>query len=1317
MSYPQHSSTPTPEQRQVWSWLTTQLSDSNTFDTSKPLNADRMAQQAIARFRLTNDDFNRRWVTEYVRKAHTWAVSQHTESLFVEVGTGGLTVSRFSPYGSKGGIYYARRASDSDVVRIKKGGAEAWANKPAFAEANAPSRVNEYLAVWWVPPEYKSEAEGRVLGGWIKPLWTWENGRLIYPGDQVVKGQATSTNRVEGLPRGDTVERSTMAAAAAAAGLSVRAARIAATVVPVILKAGKYACTPAGRVAVPAATAFALNRVCGGVEGLPLGQRNMRVDPALVHSLRTRIERCGCSSSHTKAVEYLTHLEQAIPAHNAGPYIERAMMSGRVLRQGELKADVAVLWRLMTEKVYGSGDLPALAARESLQNGVDAIRAAYRAYKRDPTDPNGLEPGTGLFEIDWNEDTGTLTFTDNGYGMSEHILEDKFFVLGASGKGEDEEAAGGFGAAKAVILGVSQTQEWEIWTRDRGAKALPGMGFNLLEMPLRQGTEITSRNVDASKVTSALFGNAWASVRKRLTWTLSLSNLPDIELRYNDKVVEPIFPGRRGSILRKYEDYDWGEKTTVRVKGYKRKIGAEGGGQFYIRLNGIFQFAVSSYAKLKSDVVIDVTTKYRPEAREYPFDASRSHFSSASDAYYAFRKLREEFERETESADWAPDWDTLLPDSTDEKERQGAALFADALKDVMDDPEIKSAMDDALGSIAEFVQEVEQREKIAQGVDVTAAGDTGIKGQAGSYEKWRDLSDIAKADATSTEGRVALGELVISIVGSADPDVGIPWDLQQAADRLRDGQTIDPENADAILTALAEVPDKLANDPDQVGTSGIPAAVAAADVAQQIAALAETDVDTVYADYSAAERKQVKNKIKKKASEVNPFGSAAMVKISRNNYDKKKSRKFLKNAAKYIPHLLVWDLALKLIAQEARITIPFRPGFVLDDTVRAVATSTGTAGVDQRSYILANPDELAATVKVHKDRPAAIAAWLHNVGLHELVHLPRMGRGHNEEFITEREAVAVQTGHLLPAIEQIVIKVFGLKPKPTARDKAMIREAKKQARLAQKTTLASLRSENKRLTEEHTRLTAIATGPDVTADLAKRIEALADYHGFREYLLGPGRAFLPSGVSAEDLIAALDENPQVAVGVIMGEDVPATVESLAVPPLGGAWVPPQTLAQKPAAPLQMPTDLGKQVFTVAERAAKQQEITKVMMTFLPYAKKIAAGLPFVFDAVAMYFALLDPKTPFWVKATVAGALTYVLSAIDLVPDFIPVAGWADDSAVVYSAIRAVRVHVLPRHWQQAGAWLRSERVPTPAASTAPVEPGYTPLPGQSKAGA
>jgi len=48
------------------------------------------------------------------------------------------------------------------------------------------------------------------------------------------------------------------------------------------------------------------------------------------------------------------------------------------------------------------------------------------------------------------------------------------------------------------------------------------------------------------------------------------------------------------------------------------------------------------------------------------------------------------------------------------------------------------------------------------------------------------------------------------------------------------------------------------------------------------------------------------------------------------------------------------------------------------------------------------------------------------------------------------------------------------------------------------------------------------------------------------------------------------------------------------------------------------------------------------------------------DALTVYFAARDPRTPLVVRLLALAIAAYALSPIDLIPDFIPVLGYLDD---------------------------------------------------------
>ncbi len=59
------------------------------------------------------------------------------------------------------------------------------------------------------------------------------------------------------------------------------------------------------------------------------------------------------------------------------------------------------------------------------------------------------------------------------------------------------------------------------------------------------------------------------------------------------------------------------------------------------------------------------------------------------------------------------------------------------------------------------------------------------------------------------------------------------------------------------------------------------------------------------------------------------------------------------------------------------------------------------------------------------------------------------------------------------------------------------------------------------------------------------------------------------------------------------------------------------------------------------------------------------------DGVAMYFAAQDPRTPWYAKALALAVVAYLVSPIDLIPDFIPVLGQLDDLIIVPLGIALV----------------------------------------------
>lgn len=89
--------------------------------------------------------------------------------------------------------------------------------------------------------------------------------------------------------------------------------------------------------------------------------------------------------------------------------------------------------------------------------------------------------------------------------------------------------------------------------------------------------------------------------------------------------------------------------------------------------------------------------------------------------------------------------------------------------------------------------------------------------------------------------------------------------------------------------------------------------------------------------------------------------------------------------------------------------------------------------------------------------------------------------------------------------------------------------------------------------------------------------------------------------------------------------------------------------------------------------------------------EVGSKIPFLRDALAMYFCMMDETTPVWVKGLIAGALGYFIFPFDAVPDFIPVAGYLDDAGVITTALAVIHMNIKPEHWKQADDLLSSFR--------------------------
>jgi uncharacterized membrane protein YkvA (DUF1232 family) len=97
----------------------------------------------------------------------------------------------------------------------------------------------------------------------------------------------------------------------------------------------------------------------------------------------------------------------------------------------------------------------------------------------------------------------------------------------------------------------------------------------------------------------------------------------------------------------------------------------------------------------------------------------------------------------------------------------------------------------------------------------------------------------------------------------------------------------------------------------------------------------------------------------------------------------------------------------------------------------------------------------------------------------------------------------------------------------------------------------------------------------------------------------------------------------------------------------------------------------------------QAEIEKVTKELPKLAADVARHVPFAEDAVAAFHAALDPEVPSAQRMMIWGPLLYFVLPLDAVPDFIPLAGFADDGAVIAVMLTAIGKAITSAHRAKA----------------------------------
>ena len=84
-----------------------------------------------------------------------------------------------------------------------------------------------------------------------------------------------------------------------------------------------------------------------------------------------------------------------------------------------------------------------------------------------------------------------------------------------------------------------------------------------------------------------------------------------------------------------------------------------------------------------------------------------------------------------------------------------------------------------------------------------------------------------------------------------------------------------------------------------------------------------------------------------------------------------------------------------------------------------------------------------------------------------------------------------------------------------------------------------------------------------------------------------------------------------------------------------------------------------------------------------WKKAKSLGKSVLKPAMLLYYLMKSADVPLYIKSAIAGALGYLILPSDLLPDFIPFVGFADDSAAMMTILKVCHDYITPEIKAQA----------------------------------
>jgi Histidine kinase-, DNA gyrase B-, and HSP90-like ATPase len=345
------------------------------------------------------------------------------------------------------------------------------------------------------------------------------------------------------------------------------------------------------------------------------------------------------SQTYSGWVESLREQDSSMAPTGPMPRVGIDRSTGREIH-GKPGVNFGRLTTLLGSKLYGNpSDLPAVSAKEMIQNAFDAIKGLMET--------GGLKEGK--LDIKINADDRTISVQDNGAGMPPEVLATQFLQLAGTHK-TSTRASGGLGIAKGLFL--YGNDRIMVTTVNGNTKSfLDTTGEALMAAADGQAEPVKIHMEDTTEpsgtTVTVVVPKEFVDPSTGETEQIEFSRYMDIPVLVYSPMLENVVVTRNRVVLDiganfPWKDYghfakiafNWGDADVYVGK----KEEATWSSNMHVLSNGLWQFSDSiqknpfeSFGEnAPRQFYINVIPKVAADQAGYPFDLNRQRFSTSA---------------------------------------------------------------------------------------------------------------------------------------------------------------------------------------------------------------------------------------------------------------------------------------------------------------------------------------------------------------------------------------------------------------------------------------------------------------------------------------------------------------------------------------------------------------------------------------------------------------------------------------------------------------------------------------------------------------